>query len=135
MSFKLRRLRTTPARKPRTECCCQPVAFAIAAIVAPVGDCSIASTRDCFELRLDWLVSAGRAICCCGFFAVALDLMIDRLFVDFDIETLRSVHGALAPHHRSPTTAMKPAGPGLKRTFQRCRVVTKPLPSYLQTPT
>ena len=28
MSF--RRLRTTPARKPRTECCCQPVAFIIA---------------------------------------------------------------------------------------------------------
>src|SRR6202011_5784836 len=31
----LRRLRTTPARKPRTECCCQPVAFIIASIVAP----------------------------------------------------------------------------------------------------
>jgi hypothetical protein len=28
-------LRTTPAKKPRTECCCQPVAFTIAAIVAP----------------------------------------------------------------------------------------------------
>jgi hypothetical protein len=31
-------LRTTPARKPRTECCCQPVSFIIAAIVIPGGD-------------------------------------------------------------------------------------------------
>jgi hypothetical protein len=27
LSFNLRRLRNTPARKPRTECCCQPVVF------------------------------------------------------------------------------------------------------------
>src|SRR5882757_7339852 len=38
-----------PARKPRTECCCQPVVFIIAAIVAPLGDRSIVITRDCFE--------------------------------------------------------------------------------------
>src|SRR5260370_7413164 len=31
-SLSLRRLRTTPARKPRTECGCQPVAFIIASI-------------------------------------------------------------------------------------------------------
>ena len=30
-------LRTTPARKPRTECCCHPVAFIIAAMVVPSG--------------------------------------------------------------------------------------------------
>src|SRR5215472_11049334 len=30
-------LRTTPAKNPRTECCCQPVAFMIAAMVAPSG--------------------------------------------------------------------------------------------------
>src|SRR2546430_7035024 len=64
-SLNLRRLRTTPARKPRTECCCQPVAFIIAAIVVPVGDCSSAMTRDCFEsdaafLRLE-LPAADRA--------------------------------------------------------------------------
>jgi hypothetical protein len=28
-------LRTTPAKKPRTECCCHPVVFMMAAIVAP----------------------------------------------------------------------------------------------------
>src|SRR6266404_1891155 len=42
-------LRTTPAKKPRTECCCQPVAFMIAAIEAPAVACNIAVTRACFE--------------------------------------------------------------------------------------
>src|SRR3981189_38304 len=40
-------LRTTPAKKPRTECCCQSVARMIAPIVAPSGRRSIASTRAC----------------------------------------------------------------------------------------
>src|SRR5258707_8891666 len=40
-------LRTTPARKPRTECCCQSVAVMIAAIVAPVGIRNIAMMRAC----------------------------------------------------------------------------------------
>src|SRR5512140_3478278 len=43
-------LRTTPARKPRTECCCQSVAVMIAAIVAPVGIRSIAMMRACLVL-------------------------------------------------------------------------------------
>src|SRR4051794_34039406 len=38
----------TPARKPRTECCCQSVTAIIAAIVAPAGFLSIARTRACF---------------------------------------------------------------------------------------
>jgi len=37
----------TPARKPRTECGCQPVVRAIAATVAPPFDRSIARTRAC----------------------------------------------------------------------------------------
>ena len=40
---------TTPAKKPRTECCCQSVAFIIAAIVVPFGSFSIVSTADCFD--------------------------------------------------------------------------------------
>src|SRR5258708_7665723 len=40
-------LRMTPARKPRTECCCQSVTVMIAAIVAPVGIRSIAMMRAC----------------------------------------------------------------------------------------
>src|SRR5262245_1809089 len=44
----LRRLRTTPARKPRTECDCQPVAFVSAATVAPPGARSISIAANCF---------------------------------------------------------------------------------------
>src|SRR5271156_769656 len=44
-------LRTTPAKKPRTECCCQLVAFIIAAIVVPFGWLSRPITVDCFELE------------------------------------------------------------------------------------
>src|SRR6266404_2001406 len=40
--------RTTPARKPRTECCCHLVAVTREAIVAPAGVCSIAMMRSCF---------------------------------------------------------------------------------------
>src|SRR5882672_5847747 len=40
---------TTPAKKPRTECCCQSVAFMIAAIVVPFGSYSIFSTADCLD--------------------------------------------------------------------------------------
>src|ERR1700676_2896966 len=40
-------LRMTPARKPRTECCCQSVTVMIASIVAPVGSRSIAMMRAC----------------------------------------------------------------------------------------
>src|SRR5258707_12049993 len=43
-------LRTTPARKPRTECRCQSVAAMIAAIVAPAGVRSIAMMRACLVL-------------------------------------------------------------------------------------
>src|SRR5712672_2544381 len=43
-------LRTTPAKKPRTECCCQPVAFMIVAIVAPLGWLSSAITAACLEV-------------------------------------------------------------------------------------
>src|SRR5712664_4323575 len=41
-------LRTTPARKPRTECCCHSVAVTRDAIVAPAGVRSIAIMRACF---------------------------------------------------------------------------------------
>src|SRR4051812_12866580 len=40
---------TTPAKKPRTECCCQSVAFMMAATVVPLGSPSIFSTADCLE--------------------------------------------------------------------------------------
>src|SRR5450759_24892 len=40
-------LRTTAAKKPRTECCCQPVAFMMAAIVVPSGCLSRARIASC----------------------------------------------------------------------------------------
>src|SRR6185295_11135868 len=40
---------TTPAKNPRTECCCQSVAFMMASIVAPLGWRSRFSTVDCLE--------------------------------------------------------------------------------------
>jgi hypothetical protein len=113
-SFSLRRLRTTPARKPRTECDCQPVAFIIASIVAPVGDCSIATTRDCFEFASALFGAASRAVCRDGF-AVGTAAGADALgpfFEDLDIESLVRFRGG-APHHLSPTSAMEPAGQDL----------------------
>src|SRR5271170_7851956 len=44
-------LRTTPAKNPRTECCCQPVAFIMSAIVVPVGSLSSARTASCLVPR------------------------------------------------------------------------------------
>jgi len=86
-------LRTTPARKPRTECGCQPVAFIIASIVAPVGDCSKAMTRDCFEPRSALFGSGSPALCRDDFVVgtVAGADAVGRFFAGFDIEILRSV--------------------------------------------
>src|SRR4029077_15594235 len=47
--FNLSLFLTTPAKKPRTECCCQSVAFMIAAMVVPLDWRSIPSTVSCFD--------------------------------------------------------------------------------------
>src|SRR6185503_14534670 len=106
-------LRTTPARNPRTECCCQPVALIIAAIVAPLGDRSIVITRDCFEPGSVFLLGSP-VVWGEGFATDARAVVaVDGFFADFDIEILRSVHAASWPHHRRPTSATKPAGQDL----------------------
>src|ERR1700680_1298419 len=102
-------LRTTPARKPRTECACQPVATMIAVMVVPFGRLNSASTAACFDLRvLCW--TAGFA--CFAFdrpfaaergFALARALLLD-LFVG-------SAHGRGAPS-RCATIPRRPAGAG-----------------------
>src|SRR5262245_51062584 len=47
-------LRTTLAKKPRTECGCQPVAFMMAAIVVPLGCLSSVRTASCLvPLRVE----------------------------------------------------------------------------------
>src|SRR5215813_8253669 len=100
-SFSLRRLRTTPARNPRTECCCQPVAFIIASIDAPAGDFSIAITQACFEVGSLFGRFALRAADCAGLPTVTgiADGTTALFFADFDIEILRSVGGG----HRAAT--------------------------------
>src|SRR3990172_8979661 len=50
--------RTVPARKPRTECDCQPVARIIESMVAPAGPRSIAITRACLVSGRCWLLDA-----------------------------------------------------------------------------
>src|SRR5882672_485659 len=65
--FSLSFFLITPARKPRTECCCQSVAFMIAAIVLPFASRSIASTASCLEE--DGAAAFGDA----GFDVTALD--------------------------------------------------------------
>jgi hypothetical protein len=136
VSFSLRRLRTTPAKKPRTECCCQPVARIIVAIVAPAGDRSSASTRDCLVPEAALFGSAvppladalaagpGSAAAPVVGFVVALRLFTAgsglapesglwrRAGSGFlaDFATRSSIRLCGYPHHRSPTTAMTPAG-------------------------
>src|SRR5271167_3609295 len=85
-------LRTTPAKKPRTECCCQLVAFIIAVIVAPVGTRSMAMTRDCFDPGSAFLILGLRATCWEGLITGVTDGAAGRFLADFGIEILHSVH-------------------------------------------
>src|SRR5438045_4946281 len=96
----------TPAKKPRTECCCQPVAFITAAIVAPSGRLSSLITAACLELARDlpWGDLFEAAI-----FARAL-LPTERFTVR--VRLLLAISGLLwswpAPHvlhHHSPAEA------------------------------
>ena len=74
-------------------------------------------TRDCFEPGLGFFVLRLLATRCEGFAAGigSADNTERRFFMDFDIEILRSVQGGVAPHHRSPASAIKPAGQDPKR--------------------
>jgi hypothetical protein len=61
--------------------------------------------RDCFE-------PASASFVCCDGVAATVDGAVvgERFFADFDIEILRSAHGGVPPHRRSPTSALTPAG-------------------------
>src|SRR5215471_8481848 len=129
-SFSLSRLRTTPARNPRTECCCQPVAFIIAAIVVPAGDCSMAMTRDCFEPG--WaLCGRGGTLPAARALRQSFPCVLAELIASSKILTSRSsvsVDGGVAPHHQSPTSAMQSAGQDLGARM-RSGLTTAPLQS------
>ena len=84
-------------------------------IVAPSGDRSIVITRDCFEPGAAFLLFGSPEIRDEGF-AVGTSAAgaVDGFFAGFDMEILRSVHAAPWPHHRRPTSAIKPAGQDLR---------------------
>src|SRR3981189_1087994 len=66
--------------------------------------------RACFEPALFF---SGSTMAGCGGFAVVARAAVDLgecFFEDFGIGILHSVYGGVAPHHRSPTSANKPAG-------------------------
>src|SRR5256885_17247565 len=74
----------------------------------------MAMTRDCFEPGSAFL-SLGSIVPCCGAFAAppAAYGATERFLTDFDIKILRSVKAVSIPHHRSPTSAIRPAGQDL----------------------
>src|SRR5438552_7326367 len=108
-------LRTTPARKPRTECRCHSVAVMIAAIVAPAGVRSIARMRACLVLGRAEVFGDERADRERG-----LDLLVVRagerveaLDLDFGLDFVMGSSEVMRrhpPHHLSPARAKPPAG-------------------------
>src|SRR5262245_60057143 len=90
-SVRLSRLRTTPAKNPRTECCCQPVAFMMAAIVAPSGCRNRPRTCSCLELE--------RGLCCLAFLGAAGFVGLLVLAADLDFRA-RWVVGIPDSSHR-----------------------------------
>src|SRR5712671_4114814 len=77
--FSLSFFLTTPAKKPRTECCCQTVAFMIAAIVVPFGCRSSRRTVSCFDDALVGLPDA-----CLG--VATVDAVADLVALRFRLE-------------------------------------------------
>src|SRR5256885_15482562 len=109
VSIKPSFLRTTPAKKPRTECCCHPVAFMIAAIVVPLGCLSRPMTVSCLvpprvEPEATFSTFA-------DFFARLAGTTFVLLGV-LRCDILRSLRlrQHTRRHHRSPTAAVSPAG-------------------------
>ena len=112
-SYRPSFLRTTPARKPRTECCCHSVAVMIVAIVAPAGIRSSAMIRSCLvsgrkagldDAGADRLREAGLAV----FRAIERVAAFAWIWV-WSWNPLRFMRRHPA-HHLSPARANHPAG-------------------------
>jgi hypothetical protein len=103
-------LRTTAVKKPRTEFCCQPVAFMITAIVVPLGCLSRARTASC--LVPAWITGEGCsqvswAFSCRSWRTPTWSLWGFCCATCSDPFRLRRHHRR---HHRSPAMAASPAG-------------------------
>lgn len=119
-------MRTTPAKKPRTECCCQPVAFVIAAMVTPAGARSIASTRACFEFCLPMFFRDFFGWRGCTT-AVREAMSVTRWTVGFGIGILRSGSGGIAPPPPKPHLGLQAGGAGSPSASARPELTTVPL--------
>jgi hypothetical protein len=97
-------LRTTPAKKPRTECCCQPVEFMIAAIVVPFGWLSSAMTVACLEFERYRLMGL---VCCLLAGRANFEFLDDLGLVGCHVGILSWLNdGILCRHHRSPAAGL-----------------------------
>ena len=106
-------LRTTPAKNPRTECCCHPVAVMIAAIVAPVDDRSIATMRACLVSGRDAVFAGAGAVRVRDSDLPAFrgDERVAALVFELGLVMGSSeVTRHHPPHHLSPAQASHPAG-------------------------
>src|SRR6516165_1604407 len=108
---------TTPAKKPRTECGCQPVTFEIAAMVEPPLDRSRPRTRSCLDIP-----PPERGAVCALFFVVDLSCfagLVRGLGVVLDL-AIKDLRGRR--HHRRTTSTppgQPPAGSGPKASLRR----------------
>src|SRR6185369_13885395 len=130
VSAKPNFLRTTPAKKPRTECCCHPVTFMIAAIVVPLACLSRPRTVSCLvrprvepEATLTLLA---------GFFARLGDAPFSLLAVlRCDIFEILSLATAHAPSPPKPHSGAIASGAG-SETRQKALINTATLTLCLQ---
>src|SRR6516164_8369232 len=115
--FSLSFFFTTPAKKPRTECGCQPVARAIAAIVAPPRARSMLRTRSCLVFRL--LATDTRPAFRFDFLLGAFAGLERELGfgLDFAIRTSEVDDTIVAPPR--PRKGQLPAGSGPKAPLRR----------------
>src|SRR6516165_11290266 len=104
---------TTPAKKPRTECGCQPVTFETAAMVVPPLDRSRRRTRSCLEIP-----PLERDAVCAFFFVFDLSCSAGLvhglgLALNLAIKDLRGRRPS--SHHLDPAQVRYPRGPVLRR--------------------
>src|SRR4051812_37885879 len=106
-------LRTTPAKKPRTECCCHPVAFMIAAIVIPLVCLSSPRTVSCLvPPRVESEATLPFLACFFARLAGATFVWLDVL--RSDMSQILSVATAHAPSLPKPHSGAVASGAGSK---------------------
>src|ERR1700731_5299421 len=113
-------LRTTPARKPRTECCCHSVAVTRDAIVAPAGVRSIAIIRACLVSGLaadlddagaDRLRDAGLAVFRTVERVAAFGLVLGLVMGSSEVHAAASAAPPQPPPGRAPGRARPRSAP------------------------